>query len=62
MYDNNGKKLDVCKAAIDKYKVGQPTLQWRDMHYQPLPCMTLRQHRCTAAAASASSPVGGRLT
>lgn len=21
VYDNNGKKLDVCKAAIDKYKV-----------------------------------------
>ena len=21
VYDNNGKKLDVCRAAIDKYKV-----------------------------------------
>ncbi len=27
VYDNNGKKLDVCKVAIDKYKVGGVALR-----------------------------------
>ncbi len=46
VYDNNGKKLDVCRTAIDKYKV--PACPG-----QALPC-TLRRpgSRCTASASA----------